>query len=65
MPRANQDIKEALEKSGVRQWELADRFGFSESGFCKRLRKELPSEEKFKLFSLIAQIMEEKARCKA
>ena len=60
MSNTNQDIKEALFKSGVRQWELAERFGISEFAFCRKLRKELPEGEKQKLLELVAQIRKER-----
>ena len=60
MERANNDVKEALKKSGVRQWELAIKCGYSASHFVTKLRQELPEDEKLKMFSLIEEIAEEK-----
>ncbi len=60
MDRANQDIRDALKKSNVKQWELAERFGLSANYFVMKLRKELPESEKIKMFSLIQKISEEK-----
>ena len=60
MGKANQDIRTALQKSGVKQWELAERYGKSETSFCAKLRHELPGEEKLKLFTLIQQITDER-----
>lgn len=57
---ANQDIRDALYKSGVKQWELADKAGLSPNYFVIKLRHELPSEEKFKLFTLIQEIVDER-----
>ena len=57
---SNCDIREALRKSGVKQWELAERYGLSASWFTVKLRKELSSEEKYKLFTLIQQIVDER-----
>lgn len=60
MEKANKDIREALVKSGVRQWELAEKYGLSNTHFCAKLRKELTSEEKYKLFTIIQEIVDER-----
>lgn len=60
MERANKDIKEALQKYNVRQWELADKIGYSHNYFCLKLRHELTSEEKLKMFDFIEQIAKER-----
>ena len=60
MNKANQDIREALEKSDVKHWELAEKYGVSPSVFCVKLRKELKSDEKVKIFTLISQIVDER-----
>ena len=46
--RANQDIRERAKKSGVCQWEIAETLGISETHLCRKLRKELPEDEKQK-----------------
>ena len=56
----NQDVREALVKSGVKHWELAEKYGVSASWLSVKLRHELPGEEKLKLFTLIQQIVDER-----
>ena len=56
----NIEIREALSKSGVKQWELAEKCGFSASWFTVKMRKEFSEEEKNKMLSLIKQMYEEK-----
>ncbi len=58
----NKEIREALKKSGVRYWELADRLGMSQCWFSVKLRKEFTSEEKEKMLSVIQEIAEEKQK---
>ncbi len=60
MEKANKDIRLALEQSGVRQWELAERAGYSENHFIRKMRHELPSEEKYRMFTLIQEIIDER-----
>ena len=43
---ANEDIKEALKKHNIKQWQLADMLGTSESVLSKKLRYELSDQEK-------------------
>ena len=60
MKKANEDIRMMLEKSGVRQWELAEAYGLSDARFCVRMRKEFPEDEKLRLYALIQQIADRK-----
>ena len=60
MGKANNDIREALKKSGVKQWELADKLGVANTRLCEKLRHELSGEEKCRIFNLIAEILEER-----
>ncbi|SFB86979.1 hypothetical protein [Butyrivibrio sp. YAB3001] len=57
---ANEVLKMALKESGVKQWELAKKCGYSSNYFCAKLREELPEKEKMKLFAFIQEIEEEK-----
>jgi len=60
MKKANEDIRTVLKESGVKQWELAEKYGKSETGFCAMLRHELSGEEKARLFMLIQEIVDER-----
>ena len=51
--KANGEIRDALKKHNMAQWELADYMGISEYTLCKKLRKELLSEETERIISLI------------
>ena len=50
---ANEEIKKALNKSGIKQWELADLLGVHEMTLCRKLRHELPEDEKKDILNLI------------
>ena len=63
MKKANQDIRTALVRAGVKQWELADKVGYSHNYFGMKLRHELPSEEKYRMFTLIQEIIDERKDC--
>lgn len=56
---ANQDIKRAAAGSGVRLWQVAERLGIADCSLSRKLRRELPSDEKEKIFSVIEQLSRE------
>lgn len=49
----NVEIREALQKAHLKQWELADLLRVSEYTLCKWLRRELPEERKAEILELI------------
>ena len=56
MNTKNLDVKNAMSKARVRQWEVALEYGISESNFIRKLRKELPEAEKKKIFDIIQKL---------
>ena len=50
---ANTEIREAMKKAGVAQWQLADLVGCSENTIQRKLRKELPEDMKQHLLEVI------------
>ena len=59
---SNQDIRLTAAGAGVRLWQIADALGISDYKFSRKLRKELPQEEKENIFSIIRQLSQE-ANC--
>jgi len=55
----NDDIRKAIKMSGFKQWKVAERYGLSEGNFCRLLRRELPTEKKEKIFSILGAVKEE------
>lgn len=55
----NQDIRRTAAGSGVKLWQIADALGITDSSFSRKLRKELPQEEKEKIFSIIQKLSRE------
>ena len=55
----NQDIRQAAARSGVRLWKIAEALGIADCNFSRKLRKELPQEEKNKIFSIIERLSQE------
>ena len=56
----NVKIRSAYMSAGIRQWELAEAIGISESHFSRKLRKELPQAEREKILSIIDRLAREK-----
>jgi hypothetical protein len=59
MKLANQDIREAAKKAGVRLWQIADALNLFDGNLSRKLRHELPQTEKDKLFAIIEQLAAE------
>ncbi len=55
----NKDIRRTAAGSGVKLWQIADALGITDSSFSRKLRKELPQEEKEKIFSIIQKLSQE------
>ena len=50
---ANIDIRELAKQSDVKLWQIADKLGFTDIVFSKKLRKELSKEEKETIKTII------------
>lgn len=55
----NQDIRRTAAGAGVKLWQIADAMGIADCNFSRRLRKELPPEEKEKIFAIIRRLSQE------
>lgn len=55
--KANTDIRAKAMLSGVMLCEVADELGILDSAFSRKLRKELPEQEKKKIFDAIDRIV--------
>ncbi|MGN0467989.1 MAG: hypothetical protein ACI4GY_04620 [Acutalibacteraceae bacterium] len=53
---SNMEIRIKATQKGVKMWQLADELGIHEGTFSKKLRHELPEEEKTKILALIDEI---------
>lgn len=53
MKTSNSDIRNLLKAQKIKHWKLADLLGISETTLVRKLRKELPKEEKEKILNII------------
>ena len=56
---SNRDIRNAAGGYGIRLWQVAEAIGMNESAFSRKLRKELPLEEKEKILAVIENLAKE------
>lgn len=56
----NLEIRRKLKEAGLYQWILAEKMGIAEQTLVRKLRRELPEEEKQKIFAIIDEIAVEK-----
>lgn len=55
----NADIKSKLKEAKIFQWQLADKLLISEMSLVRKLRYELPQEEKQKILKIIEELATE------
>ena len=65
MQAANFEIRSECRKRRVKLWELAEWIGVSESTMTRKLRQELPGEQKDHILSMICKLAEHKAEQEA
>lgn len=56
----NKDIRSYAKNAGVHLWEVAAAYGINDGNFSRKLRQELPEEEKEKIFKIIDRLVQEK-----
>ncbi len=54
----NRIIRQTAKKKHVHLWQIAERFGLTDSTFSRKLRRELPEEERERILRLIDEIAE-------
>ncbi len=59
MNKANQDIREAIYKSGFPQWKVAKQYGLSDGRFSVILRYELDDDKKQAILEAIKKLEKE------
>ena len=58
----NKDIRQEAQKANVKLWQIAEKLSVTDSTFSKILRKELSTEQKEKIFAIIATLETEDNR---
>lgn len=55
----NQDIRRTAAGAGVKLWQIAEALGIADCSLSRKLRRELPKEEKDQIFSIIRELSQE------
>lgn len=55
----NKEVREAAKAAGVKLWQIAEALGINDGNFSRKLRRELPQEEKAKIMGIIDAIARE------
>ncbi len=54
----NQDVRNAVSSNGFRLWQLAEALGMNDGNLSRKLRRELPSDQKEHIFRTIEKMIE-------
>lgn len=57
----NLEIRREAAKNGLKLWEVAEACGVTDSTFSRKLRRELPSEQRDHILNMIRNLAEHKA----
>ena len=57
---ANREVRSHAIEKGVLLWMVAEALGISDSSFSRKLRRELPVEERERILAIIDQIAAER-----
>lgn len=60
----NVEIRYAYMLAGIKQWELAEALGLTETHFSRKLRKELNVKERDEILQVIEELAREKQEAK-
>lgn len=58
--KSNMVIRSASKSAGVRLWQIAEVLGIQETALSRKLRHELPTEEKNKILGIIEALAQER-----
>lgn len=61
---ANNGIREAAKRNGVCLWQVAEAIGISDAAFSRKLRRELPDNERERVLNAIDKLVETSADLK-
>jgi hypothetical protein len=53
---ANETLKLYAKSNGICLWQIADHLGINDGNFSRRLRKELPVQQKEAIFKIIEEL---------
>lgn len=54
----NEQLKREIVGAGLKLWQVADKIGITDSSFSRKLRRELPDDEKQRIRTIIVELKE-------
>lgn len=61
---ANTGIRETAKRNGVCLWQVAETIGISDASFSRKLRRELPDNERERILNVIEKLGEDSIEVK-
>ncbi len=58
--KANADIRARAKAKGIKLWQLAEQLHINDGNLSRKLRFELPQEEKERIFAIIDELAQQK-----
>jgi predicted XRE-type DNA-binding protein len=58
--KKNIDVRNFIEQTGVKYWEVAEKLGITDGNFSRKLRKELPTKEKELITNIALELKNKK-----
>lgn len=55
----NQDVRRTAAGAGVKLWQIAAELGIADCSLSRKLRNELPQDQKEKIFAIIDKLSQE------
>ena len=55
----NQEIRRAAAGAGIKLWQIAEALGIADCSLSRKLRRELPAEERERIFAIIRELAQE------
>lgn len=59
---SNQEIRTAAKTKKIYLWQVAEKLGMQDSAFSRKLRRELPADEKAAIMSIIDELSAEEQK---
>ena len=57
----NMDLRDYAKSKGVKLWQIAEKLNINDGNFSRKLRKELPDQEKKKIIMIVDEVANSEA----
>jgi len=60
---ANMDLRQAVNSNGLKLWQIANKLSLTDGNLSRKLRYELSTAEKKKIFKIISELKKGEKEC--